>query len=165
MRRTRVTIAACALAAVVAGAAGAMGSPRVTLLNAALLIDYPWRQGVALLSAAGGLGLLAWAIPRRWARIAGGASLLVVLGLGVDRLTYRLEVDEVGLATRSPFGDVVVRWPQVSRVESGDAVVVVWGVGDQQVRIPTSAFRPEQRAMLDRSIARRVREQQPNGPR
>src|SRR5258707_12787794 len=55
----------------------ALRSPRLTLLNAALRIDYGWAVGVAALGAALLLASAAALAPRRWARAA------LVTGAGV----------------------------------------------------------------------------------
>lgn len=135
-----------------------LGAPRITLVNAGLHIEYPWRQGAGALAAAAGLGALAFAFAARWARVVLALLALAAVGVALDRLTYRLEADDHGLAARGWLGPTVVPWAEVTRVQSGPALIVVWGNGDAQVRVDTSYFQPHQRASLDRTIARRVRE-------
>ena len=145
-------------AALLGGLALAFGAPRITLLNATLRIDHPWTAGVGALAGAAGCVLWALALPPRALRVALGAAGAAATAMGAGLLTYRLEVNDFGLASRSWLGGTVIPWAQVSRVESGPARVVVWGVGDEQVRIDTSGFEGVQRAALDRAIARQVRE-------
>jgi hypothetical protein len=156
--RARRTVLLLSGGALLAGLALAFGAPRITLLNAALRIDHPWTAGAGAL--AGALGCLLWALalPPRALRFALGAAGTAATAMGAGLLTYRLEVDDFGLASRSWLGHTVIPWAQVSRVESGPARVVVWGAGDEQVRIDTSGFEGAQRATLDRAIARQVRE-------
>jgi Bacterial PH domain len=140
------------------------GGPRLTLVNSirgsGLRVDYPASRGAGAAAVAIGAALLAATGSRAWIRVpcallAGYAALA-----GVDLLTYRLEADAATLAARGAFGSTVLRWAQVRRVESGPSRVVVWGPDETQIRIDTADFMPEQRASLDRSIARRVREGQ-----
>jgi PH (Pleckstrin Homology) domain-containing protein len=155
---TRARRAALLLPGVVllAGLALAFRPPRITLRNAAWQVDHPWTAGAGALAASVGWALCAAALPRRGARVALGLAAAATAGLGLGRLTYRLEVDDRALATHGWLGSTVIPWGQVSRVESGPTRVVVWGVGDEQVRIETGGFEPAQRASLDRAIKRLV---------
>jgi len=158
MLSKRHVLLGAGLTALAAGVGLALGAPRITLLNAGLRIEYPWPRGAGAVAAAAGLALLAAGLSARWARTVLAIACGVVLLLGVDRLAYRLEADDRALASRSWLGPVVLPWAEVTRVESGARVIVVWGAGDTQVRVDTSAFEPHQRATLDRTIARRVKE-------
>ena len=156
----RALLAAAGVLSLGGGVWLALGPPRITLVNAGLRIEYPWSQGIGAGLATIGLGLAAAAVPARWrwARIALAVLALAAAGVAVDRLAYRLEADDRGLVSRSWMGPTVVPWAEVTRVQSGPEVVVVWGKDDAQVRVDTSHFEPQQRATLDRTIARRVRE-------
>jgi hypothetical protein len=160
----RLLLVGSGVLAIAGGAWASFGSPRITLVNAGLLIEYPWRQGAGGLAAALGLALVALAVPVRWARITTAVLALGAAVLGLDRLTYRLQADDRGLVSRNWLGPTVVSWADVTRVQSGPEVVVVWGNGDAQVRVDTSHFEPQQRASLDRTISRRVREGVRRGP-
>jgi hypothetical protein len=70
----------------------ALRSPRLTLLNAALRIDYGWAVGAAALGVALLLAGAAVLAPRRWARGAFVAGAVVIAGVGGTRLRYRLDV-------------------------------------------------------------------------
>lgn len=84
------------------------------------------------------------------------ATSLLLAG---QTLSYRLEATADGLVSRGLLGTTRIAWREVSRVEQGPDVIVVWGAGDSQIRIGTSGFRPEQRASLDRTMTRRLREE------
>jgi hypothetical protein len=152
-RRVALLVAGAVL---LAGLALAFRPPRITLLNAAWQVDHPWTAGAGALAAALGFALWAAVLPPRAARVALGLAAAVTAGVGVGRLTYRLEVDDRALASHGWLGSTVIPWGQVSRVESGPSRVVVWGVGDDQVRIDTAGFQPAQRASLDRAVKRLV---------
>ena len=138
------------------GAVASMGAPRLTLTNAGLSVEYPWFRGAGALAAAIGATLLALALRRRWARV--GAGLLAALGVavGVHLLAYRVEADAEGLSSRGLGGRRVVAWPAVSRVEGGAGAIVVVGADETRIEVDTTDFRPEQRASLERTIARRI---------
>jgi len=142
---------------IVAGAIVSMGPPRLTLTNAGLSVEYPWFRGVGALVAALGAGLLAVALRRRWPRIAAGALAVLGLAVGAHLLAYRLEADAAGLSSRGLTGRRTVAWPGVSRVEGGPGTIVVVGSDETRIEVDTTDFRPEQRASLERTIARRIR--------
>jgi hypothetical protein len=156
--RARRIVLLLAGAVLLGGLAAAFRPPRITLLNAALRIDHPWTAGLGALLAALGCALWAAALRPRAVRVVLGLAAVGLAAFGVGRLTYRLDVEDHALASRGWSGTTEIPWGQVTRVESGPARVVVWGVGDDQVRIETAAFQPAQRATLDRAIARLVRQ-------
>jgi len=147
---------------VVAGAFVSMGPPRLTLTNAGLSVEYPWFRGAGALVAAFGAALLALAVRRRWPRVAAGALAALGLAVGVHLLAYRLEADAAGLSARGLSGSRAVAWPAVSRVEGGPGAIVVVGTDETRIEVDTTDFRPEQRASLERTIARRVRDSSPS---
>jgi hypothetical protein len=159
----RLLTAAIGLGLLAAGGWRSLATPRLTLVNTGLRIDYPWPQALALLAAALGLGLLAWAVTRPWLRWTAVAAALAVATAAGARLAYRLEADRGGIQDRGLLGSTRLEWKDVQRVTPGPALLLLWGAGDTQVRIDTGGFNPEQRAMLERSIARRVREAQAAG--
>jgi len=164
MRRSRVVFAV-GVVVLVLGLVLSWGAPRLTLTNAGIRIHYPWGRGVAAIVGACGAGLLVLASRRTPYRLVWCALSLGVLAFGVDRLRYRIEADGVGIAATGVWPGTRLLWEEVQRVDAGPAVLVLWGSGDSQIRISTSDFRPDQRAVLDRTIARRVRESQPRPPR
>ena len=150
-----------ALVAAIATLAGglllAWGPLRAVWLNAGLRIDYPWPRGASALVAAGGaLGLCVLARPRPLRLLA--AALSVVLGLvGAGLLLYRLEALAEGLVERRPLGTVGLAWSEVTAVQTEPEALLVAGAATR-VRIDTTQLSPDERASLERTIARRVRE-------
>jgi hypothetical protein len=143
---------------IVAGAIlpAALRSPRLTLLNAALRIDYGWVAGAAALGAALLLAAASAAAPRRWVR-----AVLVLLAVGVGclggaRLRYRLDIQADGLCSRELTGSTLVPWGEVTHVDRGTEALVIWGRGEAQIRVDTASFEGDQRAALERALARRI---------
>ena len=161
MQSRQLVLAVFGVAAMLAGGSFMFGSPRITLVNDAVWVDYPQRLGVAGLVAAAGAALVAAALSRRAPRILCAILALACALAGLDRLVYRLETGAGGLISHGLFGATRLAWGEITRVESGPDVVVVWGSGDAQIRVGTASFKPEQRAALDLAIARRVREREP----
>jgi hypothetical protein len=155
-RRRFATAVAAAL--LLAGIALSLGPPRFTWVNTGVRIDYAWRHPAGALAASGALFLLASLASRGRLKAACGALAAGVAGFGLHLLVYRVEAGQAAIARRGLLGTSTIPWRDVSRVESGDAVVVVWGKDDRQIRVPTTSFAGEQRAAFDRTIARRVRE-------
>ena len=135
-----------------------MGPPRLTLTNAGLSVEYPWFRGAGALAAALGAALLALTMRRVWPRVAAGAMAALAVAVGAHLLAYRLEADAAGLSARGLGGRRVVAWPAVSRVEGGPGAIVVVGADETRIEVDTTDFRAEQRASLERTIARRIRE-------
>lgn len=157
MSRRRAVLVIAGVTVLLAGGYFSTGAPRMTLLNAAIRIRYPLSQGAALLGAAAGVALLG-AAARRGLRFAFGVVVAGAVLLAVERLLYRLDAGSDGLVSRGLFGETTVPWRDITRVQQGPALIVIWGRGDAQVRIDTSDFRPDHRATLERTIARRVQE-------
>lgn len=155
MSRTRRIVAAVVL--IVAGAAASMGPPRLTLTNAGLSVEYAWFHGAGALAAAAGAVLLAWTLQGRWPRMAAGALAALGLGVGIHLLAYRLEADAAGISSQGISARRTLAWPAVSRVEGGPGTIVVVGADESRIEIDTTDFRPEQRASIERTIARRIR--------
>jgi hypothetical protein len=156
MRIPRRALAAAGAVVALAGFFLARGGPRFVWMNTGLRLDYPWPQGAALIGSAAGLALLAAAAPRVSMKIAAGVATLGVSLSAMDRLSYRVEADERTVLSRAWLREAAVPWAEVTRVESGPAVVVVWGRDDAPVRIQTGGLNSAERAMLERAIARRV---------
>lgn len=158
--RAPVRIALIVLGAIVfvAGAYASQGPPRLTLLNAGLSVQHGWSHPAGALAAAAGAVLLAAASPQRWARVLFHAlsalSILVALHLAL----YRVDADQGGLASRGLLGRTRIPWGEVEGVDGDAGLVVVKGKDQRTISVDTADFRPEQRATLDRTIARRVRE-------
>lgn len=161
--KTPVRIALLAAGAIVfvAGAYASQGPPRLTLLNAGLTVNHGWQHPTGALAAAAAAALLAAVSPRRWAQAIfttlGVLSVLVAIHLWV----YRVDADQTGLASRGLFGRTRIPWPEVAGVDGDASQVVVTGKDQNKIRVDTTDFRPDQRATLDRTIARRVKESSP----
>lgn len=161
--RTPVRIALLVLGATVfvAGAYASQGPPRLTLLNAGLTVQHALAHPLGALAAGAGAVLLAAMSPRRWARIVfmalAGLSVLVAIHLAL----YRIDADQGGLASRGLLGRTRIPWGEVAGVDGDAGMVVVTGKDQKKISVDTADFRPDQRATLDRTIARRVRESSP----
>jgi hypothetical protein len=134
----------------------ALRSPRLTLLNAALRIDYGWVVGTAALAAALLLAAAGALVPRPWARAVLVVGAVAVAGVGSARLRYRLDIEPDGLNSRELTGTTLVPWGEVTHVDRGTEALVVWGRGDAQIRVDTASFEGDQRAALERALARRI---------
>jgi Bacterial PH domain len=134
----------------------ALRSPRLTLLNAALRVDYGWVVGAAALAAAVLLAASAVLAPRRWLRATAVVAALLAGTVGGTRLRYRLEVQPDGLSARGLTGSTTLPWGDVTHVDRGTEALVVWGRGDAQIRVDTGSFQGDQRAALERALARRI---------
>ena len=147
--------AGAAAVAVTLALIGAGGAPRLTLRNDAISIDYPASLGLALIAAAALVG--AGASRAHGARRFTLAALtLACAGLGIGRLTYSVAADGKALQQKSLFGQKVLAWTIISRVDLEPKRIVAWGAGGTTIRIPTARFTAEQRASLERTISRRV---------
>jgi hypothetical protein len=74
---------------------------------------------------------------------------------------YRVDADQGGLASRGLLGGTRIPWGEVAGVDGDAGLVVVTSKDQRKISVDTADFRPEQRATLDRTIARRVRESSP----
>jgi len=167
--RHRLLAAGLGLALLVAGALGAGGAPRMTLLNTGLRIEHAWPHALAALGVAAGLAALAWAARVRAVRWVAGLAAVAAVAFALSRLVHRLDAGDAGVVERGILGSTRLGWRDVRRVDAGPDLILLWGPGDVQVRVETSGFSPEQRATLERTIARRVREARapaarPGGP-
>lgn len=140
------------------GAFVSVGAPRLTLLNASVRIEYPWVRVAGSAAAGVGAAVLAAAASRTRSRLAWGALAALGVVSSLERSSFRLEADDRGLVSRGWLSETSVPWAEVSRVETGPDVVVIWGKAKARIRVDTADFDPEQRAALDRTIARRIRE-------
>ena len=161
--RNEVRIALLAAGAIVfvVGAYESQGPPRLTALNTGLAVQHGLRHPAGALLAAIGAGLLAKAATRAWARVIfiplAALSVLVAIHLAL----YRVDADQTGLASRGLMRQTRIPWGEVIGVDADAGLVVVTGRNQNKIRVDTTDFRPDQRATLDRTIARRVRESSP----
>jgi hypothetical protein len=162
MERRAAFVLAVGLSCCVAGLALSRGHPRLTLTNEGLVVAHAWRYGAWGLFAAVGAGASAAAVRRRpW--VAGLLALLAfgAAARGTELLTHRIDVDREGVASVGMLSGERVAWSEVSRIERGPARLVVWGREDARIQVDTDAMSDGQRAILERSIARRVVERKP----
>jgi hypothetical protein len=121
-------------------------------------VEHPWFHGAGALAAAAGAALLAWTLQKRWPRVAAGVLAALGVVVGIHLLAYRLEADADGISSQGISARRTLAWPTVSRVEGGPGTIVVVGTDESRIEIDTTDFRPEQRASLERTIARRIKD-------
>ena len=80
------------------------------------------------------------------------ALALSFAGFGISRLTYSVAASGDGLRQRSLFGDRVLAWKTISKVDLEPERILAWGAGDTPIRIGTKRLTAEQRASLERTI-------------
>ena len=156
-RRTRVILIVMALLAAAFGAWGTFVPPRVTLTNTALSIDHPWPVPAGWAAIAVAPFLLALAVRSRLGRVALGLAAAVLLVQAWHVAVYRLEAGATLLEEKQPLARLSIPWNQVTQVDSRAQEIAVWGPSSQ-ILIDTARFSPEQRATIDRTIARHLRE-------
>ena len=155
----KLRYAALALCSVVllAGVVLTWGPPRAVWLNAGLRIEYPWPRSAAAFAAALGAAAVAFLTPRRSLRTVATALAAAVACVGAGLLLYRLEALDQGLVERRLLGTARLAWSDVASVQPEAEALVISGAGTR-MRIDTAPFTPDQKAGLERTIARRVRE-------
>jgi len=157
----RVRLLAAGLGLVLLAAGLALGgAPRMTLVNAGLRVDHAWPHGIAALGISAGLAVLAWAAPLRPLRWAAAVAAAAAAVFALGRVVHRLDAGNAGVVDRGLLGTTRLGWREVRRVDAGPDLILLWGPGEAQVRIETTGLSPEQRAILERTIARHVREAQ-----
>jgi hypothetical protein len=137
--------------------------PRFTWQNTGVRIDYPPAATAWAIAAACGGALAALALARA-ARLSLAGLALAALVVAAQLSRYRVAIEDAGLLERGLLGTRTLPWRDVARVESGTRLVVVWGRDEEQVRINASAFAAEDRARLDRTLSRRIRESASSRP-
>jgi hypothetical protein len=156
-RKTRIILIAIAVAVAAAGAVGTFVPPRVTLSNTALSIDHPWPVPAGWAAIAAAPLLLALAVRSRLGRVALALTAAVLLVQSWHAAVYRLEAGATVLEEKQALARLSIPWNQVTQVDSRAHEIAVWGPSSQ-ILIDTAHFSPEQRATIDRTIARHLRE-------
>jgi hypothetical protein len=159
--RLRWLGALAAVAVLVAAAWLARAPMRITLVNTTLRIDDPWTRAAAFALAGCGLVALATALPGARLRIQRCllvASAVFTLGVAAANASTWLEARPEVLTARRWFLLTTVPWNEVSRVDSWRDAVVVWSASGARVVIDARRLDAQQRAVLERTIARHVRE-------
>jgi PH (Pleckstrin Homology) domain-containing protein len=155
--RGRLLLLIAALAGWVAGAVFSMGPPKLSLVNAGLTVAYPTARGLSALAGAVALAL-ALLVRIRWVQVVAAVLAVATAAVGLHILRYRVVADASGLTTRSLASTRFLRWSAVARVEAGPGLVLLTSGDGFRVRVDTTDFSADQRAALDRTIARRLRE-------
>jgi hypothetical protein len=148
---------AALLGALVAGAVASTGAPRLTLRNVDLLVAYPWPRAAAALACAAAAAALAWMLRPTWARVLAGAFAIAAALAGAHLLLYRVRAGGEGVESRGLLGTERLSWTAIAQVQTGPGLLLLTGNGGQRLRVDTTDYRAEDRATLDRTIARRVR--------
>lgn len=154
----RQTLVALGVALVVGGGFLSVGPPDLVLLNASLRLQYPWIRGIGALLATVGVLLSAAAIRSLAPRLLCGALAVAPLLISLHLFRYRLEATDAGLVSRGVLGSTAIGWKEVQNVERGADLLLISGPGSARIRVDTTDFEPEQRASLERTISRRVKE-------
>ena len=157
---SRLRISAAVLAAALAAAAALLvrAPMRITLVNTTLRIDDHWMRAAGLGLAAACALAACVAFPRRGHRaaLAAGAAVLLVFAAGAA--TAWLEARPDALASGRYFMKTTVPWGEVRRVEARQDGITVWAASGRAIDFDARRLTGEQRAVLDRTLARRVRE-------
>ena len=143
---------------IAAGAFLSTGPPQLVLLNASLRLQYPWIRGCGALLAGAGALLLTAVLSRLALRLIAGVAAIAAFAVALHLFRYRLEATAAGLVSRGALGTTVIGWKEIKSVERGPDLMVVSGPGETSIRVDTTDFGPEQRASLERTIARHVGE-------
>jgi hypothetical protein len=157
--------AVLALAALVAAAAFyfSLGPPRVLWLNAGLTLAYEGTKGVSALVAAAAAAGMAFATPKRPAQVVAFLAAAALAVFGAGRLLYRVDAVAEALSVRTILGTTRIPWKAVTRVDTtpGHLTAVAEGAA---IRIATASLSPDERAALERTVARRLREADGSAP-
>jgi hypothetical protein len=157
MARRRLILGA-SVVLVVVGAFLSTGPPRLVLLNASLRLQYPWTRGCGALVAGAGALALAALFTKLALRLVGGVAAIAAFLVALHLFRYRLDATPAGLVSRGALGTTAIGWKEVRGVDRGPDLLVVSGPGGTRIRVDTTDFGPEQRASLERTIARRLDE-------
>jgi hypothetical protein len=155
-RRTAAGTALLVLAG--AAAALALGPPRFTWENEGLRVQHPLPQAVGALVAA--VALAAAALPLRPRALAalGLAAACGLALLAAQRFAWKVEALGDGLNERTLAGWTRVAWRDVEAVDYREGGVVLRSRGGPTIALATRRFGGEDRARLERTIARRLKE-------
>jgi len=153
-------LAALGAIAVLAAAAWLVRAPmRISLVNTTLRIDDPWTRGAALALAALGVVALAAALPARkgMRRLLAGCGILILVFGAASAATW-VEARPGVLTARRWFVRTTIPWNEVTRVDTWRDAMVVWSGSGARIVIDAGRLDAHQRGVLERTIARHVRE-------
>jgi len=158
--------AALALAAAIAAAAfyASLGPPRVLWLNAGLEIAHEWTHGAAaLLAAAAAVGMAA-SLRNRAGQVLALLGAVALGIFGAHRLAYRVDAVQDALSLRTILGTTRIPWTAVTRMDAGPEYLTAVADG-AAIRIGTASLSAEEKAALERTVARRMKEADSSRPR
>lgn len=131
---------------------------RITLVNATLRIDDHWTRAAGIALAAAAALLLGAVFTRRAHRAAlaiAAAGLSIAAGAAG---TAYVDAGPEALSARHLFRRTAIPWNEVSRVDSRQDYVRIEGAGGAVIHIDASRLGPQQRAVLERTLSRHVKE-------
>ena len=135
-----------------------MGPPALELLNTSLRVQYPWTRGAGALVVVAGLLIVAATLTTLAFRLLWVVAAIGTLLISLHLFRYRLEATDAGLVWRDVMGSTAIGWKDVREVRQGGDGILINGPGGASIAVDTTDFEPEQRASLERTISRRVRE-------
>jgi hypothetical protein len=91
-------------------------------------------------------------------RLLGAVAAIAAFMVALHLFLYRLDATAAGLVSRDALGTTAIGWKEIRRVDRGSDLILVSGPGEARIRVDTTDFAPEQRASLERTIARHVGE-------
>ncbi len=150
-------VRAVTFAAALAALPFASAPPRVLWQNAGPSIQYPLVAWVGALAAALALAGLSLSLPKGRSRAVALVPAGALALWSGHLLAYRLNATERGLTQRSLAGSSAVAWREVTGVELEASHIRVHGPNGT-LEIPSQRIAPEDRARLERTISREVRE-------
>jgi hypothetical protein len=152
----RVALLGLLLVSAVAAIAYVVCPARLTASNAGLTVDCARPSavvlGVAVLALAG-LGVST--LDRRVRVLAVALALLLLAGMA-DLLSYRVTAGREALSVRRALAQTDLPWSEITRSRPlGDSLAITDTRG-RNLRIGLARLSPEQRAALERVLARRI---------
>lgn len=157
MRPARLAYWALAALLVALGLFFGARGPQLTLANTALVVAYPASAPAGRLMAALGFAGMALLL-RGKLRLAPGALTALLLLLALQDGLYQLRADEQGLELRGLGGRQSLAWSALQRLDTSPSRLEAVGPEGQVLSMDVSRLQPADRASLERTIARRLRE-------
>lgn len=140
------------------------GPLRLTWTNEGVSAAFPWHTLALAAVAALGVVPALVLVSRPAGRLILGLAALGLAARAGDRAAYHLEAAATGLSQRTLLGSSALDWSQVSQVAGSARAILVRDKAGAVIEIPVSLVRPEDRATLERTLSRRIRESQTPKP-
>lgn len=140
------------------------GPLRLTWTNEGVVGAFPWQTIALAAAAAFGLAPALVLVSRPAGRLILALAAAGLVARAGDRAVYRLEAAAAGLTQRTLLGSTALAWRTVSQVTGSARAILVRDEAGASIEIPASLVRPEDRATLERTLARRIRESQAPKP-